>query len=470
MEWREYVAVSCLGKASIVELCNKKEILDTDGKYIAERETYLFTIGEDGTLTIKNLYDKRPYHHVYFNISNPNGYKIEVTYKPYNDPPFYTGTDKVKNGFEVPWCFTDADVYDSPSQYLWTCVIRVYTPRPCHESCNGFCPTGQVCEKNSSGTYQCVAACTDCGGKCNVQNCARDQLCELVNGSYECVKIPCTKCGGTCNLPCPNGQQCQYSPNGYSCVTIPSTCVTCGGTCNGSCPGGMVCRDGPQGFECVSSQVPDCGECRVNCEGTCPAGYECAYNQALKTFECIPSCKECSGDCNGPCETGTCQEGPNGYECVTGPCGTCQGDCNGICPSGSECILDENGIYQCVPAKPVETTQPFYKTWWFITLMVVLGVLILGLILFFLLHKKTVPAKVPPNTVPKKIPTATVPTATVPKKASTATVPTTTVPTATVSAAAPIATVSAAVPIVTIPEIPVTVPTLSQAGPSFEIK
>ena len=145
--------------------------------------------------------------------------------------------------------------------------------------------------------------------------------------------------------------------------------------------------------------------CGGQCSGPCPEGQTCQITNGI--YKCVASngCTNCGGDCFGPCPTGQqCMEQEDGtFICVSNECnGTCGGVCPGTCPEGETCQKDANGVYHCVATGEENNATPWYKSAWFIALMVILSLIILALILYFVLKPKPkkmspIPAKITPQ-------------------------------------------------------------------------
>ncbi|MCP4600818.1 MAG: hypothetical protein GY847_09850 [Proteobacteria bacterium] len=241
------------------------------------------------------------------------------------------------------YCFAD-----------WECpaTMPCGTVNPSGVNCPGICSSGEQCNLQTDGTYQCKcspqcsgAQCGDsdgcggyCLGSCNPGDwCAPNDpggdagnhcTCDASGGSDSCASVGTNAyCAG------PDGGNCVCTEN--TCSNFPGQCGNldngCGGTINCNCPGGSACVNG-------------LCECQPNCSGK-----NCGNSD------------ECGGECNGPCvgPQDTCVTDPsgNGYMCECQPncsgktCGQsdgCGGTCNGSCSAGDTCQTDGNGNDSCV--------------------------------------------------------------------------------------------------------------------------
>ena len=177
-------------------------------------------------------------------------------------------------------------------------------------------------------------------------------------------------CEGKCPGYCPGNQICMEGHEIYGCFEPTVPCTECGGVCYGACPLGQTCVIENNTYKCI-----DCVECSGNCKGPCPEGQECKG----PPYSCVLKCTTCSGKCYGTCPQGQeCRPilgTPDQYECVSQ-----ESECP-ECLEGEKCVLTDNG-YEC------KAVTPWYKTWWFITLMVLIPVgIILGILIWILFKK-----------------------------------------------------------------------------------
>lgn len=201
-------------------------------------------------------------------------------------------------------------------------------------------------------------------------------------------KEPCERCGGNCNSPvgCGPGQTCVLGTNNQ---------YLCAGSCKDEdCLPGEACQVGSNGLrECLPiNNPPGCtGQCGGDCWGTCLGGFRCVQGS-----DRLWSCEaECTGICGGTC-TGTC---PSGQECaivsgeytcldiIVDPCTKCL--------EGQYCIENSNGDYVC------SVPTPWYKTWWFITIMVIVALIVLGILGYFGYKYLTKKPGSPPKSIAK---------------------------------------------------------------------
>ncbi|MGO9000065.1 MAG: hypothetical protein ACLQVI_42605 [Polyangiaceae bacterium] len=196
---------------------------------------------------------------------------------------------------------------------VYTPVDATAPPTSCSQP--GNCPSG----------YSCGAGGVCELGDCSVTGCVAGYVCELENGTLQCVlesTPPPPVDSGTpdSGVACQSNADCASTPGA---LCLDGTCV----------PPANQCYDGtqcPTGDQCVN------GACTPSCGGNtpCPTGYSCADIEDSST----------SGVCTGnptPCETNptVC---PTGTVCSQDHCVAPCSD--GTCPTGDVCI--QGG---CVP-------------------------------------------------------------------------------------------------------------------------
>jgi hypothetical protein len=186
----------------------------------------------------------------------------------------------------------------------------------------GDCPAGYTC-----------GAAGECElGDCSVTGCVSGYVCELENGTLQCV-------GETPPPPVDAGPPDTGFDSGVACQSN-ADCPT-GDLClDGTCvPPGNQCYDGtqcPTGDKCVAGACTPA--CQTSTDGgvvSCPTGYACTdIDDASSSGVCTGNPTPCESNPT-VCPTGTvCSQD----HCVS-PCGS--GD---SCPSGEVCI--QGG---CVP-------------------------------------------------------------------------------------------------------------------------
>ena len=111
----------------------------------------------------------------------------------------------------------------------------------------------------------------------------------------------------------------------------------------------------------------------------CPAGLICSVdeNQPAATVSYCrePDCRDigCSTSAGFECR----HVGLNNYQCVYNPILACQGVCGGICPGscpqGQTCVVNDQGLYSCVPV----AAPPATSSRWLLYVLIILLVMIL---------------------------------------------------------------------------------------------
>lgn len=232
----------------------------------------------------------------------------------------------------------------------------------CDTTCGG-CPSGQVCNTNTSDTAKCGSCQCDttCGG-----GCPTGEVCNTDTSSSSCgFCYPDPTCGvaGQCNPTCSattsaacgklTGCQWQSWGNSGAGSCGPMLCKVCSGvtglctvdtTCCNNCGPGQVCNVNTGGCMCDTScsggcqtagQICDtnlnsgtCGQCvcDTTCGGSCPSGQICDTSLTSGTCGSCVTDTTCGGGCTYPtvCNTST-------GLCGTDPaCGGCSGNyqCN----------------------------------------------------------------------------------------------------------------------------------------------
>jgi hypothetical protein len=173
-----------------------------------------------------------------------------------------------------------------------------------------------------------------------------------LNSSYMNSNMNNLNSTSLCNTvtnPCPAGQYCDYG------VCKPAPC----NTVTNPCPAGQVC---------------DFGVCKAGCSSTtpCPAGQICSNgicNQPCSSTNPCPTGKTCNNQvCIPTCTSTSCT---GGKVCVAGTCQNCSSSTP--CPIGQTC---QNGSCSVPPPKP------WWKTWWFWTIIGVVLFIIFLIILY----------------------------------------------------------------------------------------
>ncbi|HTR53213.1 MAG TPA: MopE-related protein [Kofleriaceae bacterium] len=250
-------------------------------------------------------------------------------------------------------------------------------------SCNAGCGVG---------TIVCAGSPTDP----NAGSCCQPGSC--MTGQHQCGTLYCTAMPVTGDYTCNNvDDDCDGSvdedwvcgdPSGQSTPAVPCACNTatiCNGTnkcINGTvqCVGTPVdpqsccdCNGVPQSGTCSNGLAcaSDC-TCEAPCGGgefPCPAGKKCDQTTQLCVNDpcygktCPPvagTVQTCvdqnnTGVCVDQCTTITCTGSPTmcgGGQICYEPTGTCKSnDCTTYpecCTSGQNCVVDQNGVGQCV--------------------------------------------------------------------------------------------------------------------------
>lgn len=205
------------------------------------------------------------------------------------------------------------------------CDYGVCKPNLCNTVTNP-CPPGQYCAYGICKNLPCNPACTNgqicVGGVC--QNPVCNPAC--TNGQT-CLGGKCVACNSV-TAPCPAGQYCDF------------------GVCKTYCSATNPC---PNGENCLN------GICQSPCSATnpCPTGQVCN-----------------NGTCTTPCTATSCT---GGKVCTSGICQNCT--TSSQCPSGQTC---QNGSCS-TPA-----VKPWWKTWWFWTIIGVILFIIFLIILYLI--------------------------------------------------------------------------------------
>ncbi len=206
----------------------------------------------------------------------------------------------------------------------------------------------------------------ECQSRCKT-NCPENQVCEKVNGNYQCVcknKFKPPKCKNEC-------EKCDGSPTSY-CDSFLEICLCknpfenfpdC--KCDRDCGPNSICRSGnfqaacscKEGFEGSPPNI-QCEE-KKDCKKRCESGKICAFKNGVETCVCINSdCSQCRKSCgNGICrfvpntdrEICVCENGEDPPSCqplyapfCKEPCGL--GECQVIADGVAECVCENNEL------------------------------------------------------------------------------------------------------------------------------
>ena len=198
-------------------------------------------------------------------------------------------------------------------------------PTGCTVRQPGNCPSGYTCAPGGLCEL----------GDCSITGCVTGYVCELENGTLQCVPTATPVDAGpppTTRGPTDSGVACQSNAD---CASSPGD-LCLDGTC---VPPVDQCYDGtqcPPGDKCVEGACTP--SCQASADGgatSCPTGYSCTdIDDASSSGVCTGNPTPCEGNPNA-CPTGTvCSQD----HCVA-PCGS-----DGVCPTGEVCI--QGG---CVP-------------------------------------------------------------------------------------------------------------------------
>ena len=264
-------------------------------------------------------------------------------------------------------CGWDAD--------LGTCVSSTCGQCVCDRTCNGGCPAGEICNRNTAsptcGQCACDLTCGGCGPHEVCNNDPNSPTCGIC-GPYTCGQCPagfvCSPsadiciCDTTCGGVTPRaGSICDANPSSATCGT-----VICDTSCGAPCPSHTICDTDPNSASCgFCGPDPLCAEPNGVCNVSCTAGNTnstCAHLTGCQwkldvtdNFACYPQqCSTCdagSGYCAADAQCTAC--GCNSYERCEASSGRCVCDTacsNTQCPAGSKCNSDEasSSCGQCI--------------------------------------------------------------------------------------------------------------------------
>jgi hypothetical protein len=237
----------------------------------------------------------------------------------------------------VPWqCGGDQDCPNGYSCNLQTSECQSYgaqdagAPAPPVDATTSVPPS---CSQPSDcpGGYTCAGGGTCELGDCSITGCLAGYVCELENGSLECVL---ESTGTTPDAGTDSGVGCQSNNDCAStqgAICLDGTCVPPSNQCfdESQCPPGDVCVQGA----CTPS-------CQVSADGgstACPTGYSCTnIGDAAGSAVCTGNPTPCESNPNA-CPVGTvCSQN----HCVAS-CGA-----GGACPANEQCV--QGG---CVPSQ-----------------------------------------------------------------------------------------------------------------------